>query len=76
VIRSPASVDKQSSFGVPEIKLFMFYKVEDPEYMFGEGKCHLTYYVLFHLILSSFLFSLSLFTIWFWAVMISFNTSA
>jgi hypothetical protein len=31
------------------IKLFEFYKIEDPEHPFGEGKCPLTYYVLFTL---------------------------
>ena len=29
------------------IELFEFHKVEDPEHMFGEGKCPLTHYVHF-----------------------------
>jgi hypothetical protein len=40
-------MDQQSSFGDPKIKLFKFYKVQDPEHLFSEGKCPLTYYVLF-----------------------------
>jgi hypothetical protein len=31
------------------IELFEFYEIEDPEHLFGEGKCHLTYYVPFTL---------------------------
>jgi hypothetical protein len=31
------------------IELFEFYEIEDPEYLFGEGKCPLTHYVLFTL---------------------------
>jgi hypothetical protein len=31
----------------PEIKLFESYEIEDPEHLFGEGKCPLTYYVPF-----------------------------
>jgi hypothetical protein len=31
------------------IKFFEFYKLEDPEHLFGEGKCPLTYYVPFTL---------------------------
>jgi hypothetical protein len=31
------------------IKFFEFYKIEDPEHLFGEGKYHLTHYVLFTL---------------------------
>jgi hypothetical protein len=31
------------------IELFKFYEIEDPEHLFGEGKCHLTYYVPFTL---------------------------
>jgi hypothetical protein len=27
-------------------KLFEFYEIEDPEHLFGEGKCPLTHYVL------------------------------
>jgi hypothetical protein len=30
-------------------KLPEFYKVEDSEHLFGEGKCPLTYYVIFTL---------------------------
>jgi hypothetical protein len=30
-------------------QLFEFYKAEDSEYLFGEGKCPLTYYVSFTL---------------------------
>jgi hypothetical protein len=32
----------------PEIKLFEFYEVEDPEHLFGEGKCPLTYLCPIH----------------------------
>ncbi|XP_020406412.1 uncharacterized protein [Zea mays] len=32
-----ASRNRRSSFGDQEIKLFKFYKAEDPEHMFGEG---------------------------------------
>jgi hypothetical protein len=28
------------------IELFEFYEIEDPEHLFGEGKCPLTHYVL------------------------------
>jgi hypothetical protein len=31
------------------VRLLEFYKVEDPEHLFGEGKCHLTHYVPFTL---------------------------
>jgi hypothetical protein len=31
------------------IKLFEFYETKDPEHLFGEGKCPLTYYVSFTL---------------------------
>jgi hypothetical protein len=41
-----ASRNRQSSFGDQEIKLFEFYEVEDPEHLFGEGKCPLTHYAL------------------------------
>jgi hypothetical protein len=41
--------NQRSSFGDQEIKLFEFHKVEDPEHLFGEGKCPLTYYVPFTL---------------------------
>jgi hypothetical protein len=30
-------------------KLFEFYEIEDPEHLFGEGKCPLTHYVPFTL---------------------------
>jgi hypothetical protein len=30
-------------------ELFEFYEIEDPEHLFGEGKCPLTYYVSFTL---------------------------
>ena len=33
----------KSSFGNQVIWLFKFYKVEDPEHLFGGGKCPLTY---------------------------------
>jgi hypothetical protein len=41
-----ASRDRRSSFGDQVVWLFEFYKVEDPEHLFGEGKCPMTYYVL------------------------------
>jgi hypothetical protein len=28
------------------VKLSEFYEIEDPEHLFGEGKCPLAYYVL------------------------------
>jgi hypothetical protein len=31
------------------IKFFEFYEVEDPELLFGKGKCPLTHYILFTL---------------------------
>jgi hypothetical protein len=31
------------------IELFEFYDIEDPEHLFGEGKCPLTHYVPFTL---------------------------
>jgi hypothetical protein len=31
------------------IELFEFYEIKDPEHLFGEGKCPLTYYVPFTL---------------------------
>jgi hypothetical protein len=31
------------------IELFEFYEAEDPEHLFGEGKCPLTHYVPFTL---------------------------
>jgi hypothetical protein len=39
--------DRRSSFDDQVIKLSEFYEVEDPEHMFGEGKCSLTHYVPF-----------------------------
>jgi hypothetical protein len=44
-----ASRNRQSSFNDQVTKLFEFYKVEDPEHPFGEGKCPLTHYVSFTL---------------------------
>jgi hypothetical protein len=44
-----ASRNRRSSFDDQEIKLFEFYEAEDPEHLFGEGKCPLTYYVPFTL---------------------------
>jgi hypothetical protein len=38
--------DQRSSVGDQVVGLFEFHKVEDPEHLFGEGKCPLTYYVL------------------------------
>lgn len=71
--------NRWSNFSEREITRFKFYKVEDLEQQFGEEKCPLTYYVLFpwELIFSHnkiqpkdwLAFSLSLFTIWIWAVM-------
>jgi hypothetical protein len=40
-------------------QLFEFHEVKDPEHLFGEGKCPLTYYVPFTLIT-------------FWVTMVSF----
>ena len=45
--RFQASVNRWSSFDDQVIRLFEFYKVEDPKHLFGEGKCPLTHYVLF-----------------------------
>jgi hypothetical protein len=39
-IEDQAPVTKRS-------KLSEFYEIEDPEYLFGGGKCPLTHYVLF-----------------------------
>jgi hypothetical protein len=39
------------SFGERDIKLFEFYKVEDPEHLFGEGKCPLTNVCPIHMII-------------------------
>jgi hypothetical protein len=44
-----ASRNRQSSFDDQVIEFFEFYKVEDPEHLFGEGKCPLTHYVPFTL---------------------------
>jgi hypothetical protein len=41
-----ASRNRQSSFDDQEIKLLECHKVEDPEHLFGEGKCPLTHYIL------------------------------
>jgi hypothetical protein len=47
VSRFRASRNRQSSFGDQVIESFEFYKVEDPEHLFGEGKCPLTHYIPF-----------------------------
>jgi hypothetical protein len=44
--RFRASRNRQSSFGDQEIELYEFDEIEDPEHLFGEGKCPLTHYVL------------------------------
>jgi hypothetical protein len=41
-------IDSQASV-TQEIELFEFYKAEDPEHLFGESKCPLTYYIPFTL---------------------------
>jgi hypothetical protein len=46
-------VNRRSRLGDPEIKLFEFYKIEDPRHLFGEGKCHLTYLGHIYLIIHS-----------------------
>ena len=46
-IHVQASMNQRSSVGDQVIWFFEFYKVEDPEHLFGEGKCPLTYYVPF-----------------------------
>jgi hypothetical protein len=51
VICSRASRNRRSSFDNREIKLFKFYKVEDHEHLFGEGKCSLTYLCPIHMII-------------------------
>jgi hypothetical protein len=33
------------------VKLFEFYEIEDPEHLFGEGKCPLTYLCHIHMII-------------------------
>jgi hypothetical protein len=38
--------NRWSSVGVQVVRFFEFYKVEDPEHLFGEDKCPLTHYVL------------------------------
>jgi hypothetical protein len=35
------------------IELFEFYEIEDPEHLFGEGKCPLTHLCPIHLIIHS-----------------------
>jgi hypothetical protein len=42
----PSSRNRKSSFGDQVVRFFEFYRVEDPEHLFGEGKCPLTHYVL------------------------------
>jgi hypothetical protein len=44
-----ASRNQRSNFDDQVVRFFEFYKVEDPEHLFGEGKCPLTYYVPFTL---------------------------
>jgi hypothetical protein len=44
-----ASTNRRSSVGDQVIRLFEFYKFEDPKHLFGEGKCPLTHYVPFTL---------------------------
>jgi hypothetical protein len=44
-----ASRNRRSSVGGQVIWFFEFCKVEDPEHLFGEGKCLLTHYVPFTL---------------------------
>jgi hypothetical protein len=43
--------NRRSNLGDPEIKLFEFYKVEDPEHLFGEGMCPLSYLCPIHMII-------------------------
>jgi hypothetical protein len=44
--------NRQSSFDNQVVKLFEFYEIEDPEHLFDEGKCPLTYlcpiYMIIH----------------------------
>jgi hypothetical protein len=47
-----ASRNRQSSFGDQVVRLLEFYKVEDPEHLFDEGKCPLTYFMI-HLLYNS-----------------------
>jgi hypothetical protein len=51
VIRFRASMNQRSSFDDQVIKLFEYYKIEDPKHPFGEGKCHLTYLCPIHMII-------------------------
>jgi hypothetical protein len=73
--------NRRPSFGDQEIKLFEFYKVEDSEHLFVEGKCPLTYlcpiHSLIHLPLYTFmpkdwlvLLSMSLFTYLDWIIIV------
>jgi hypothetical protein len=39
----------RSSFDDQVNELFEFYEIEDPEHLFGEGKCPLTHYIPFTL---------------------------
>jgi NADH:ubiquinone oxidoreductase subunit H len=43
-----ASRNRRSSFGGQMIQFFEFYEIEDPEHLFGEGKCPLTYLYPIH----------------------------
>jgi hypothetical protein len=47
--RFRASVNRRLIVGDQVIQHFEFYEIEDPEYLFSEGKCPLTYYVPFTL---------------------------
>jgi hypothetical protein len=49
--RFQASVNRRSSFDDQVIRLFEFYKIEDPEHLFGKGKCPLTYLCPNHMII-------------------------
>jgi hypothetical protein len=42
-----ASMNQRSSVGDQVMQFFKFHKIEDPEHLFGEGKCPLTHYVPF-----------------------------
>jgi hypothetical protein len=46
---SRASRNRRSNFDDQVVRLLELYKVEDPEHLFGEGKCPLTHYVPFTL---------------------------
>jgi hypothetical protein len=50
-IHSRASVNRRTSFDDQEFKLFEFHEAEDPEHLFGEGKCPLTYLCPIHMII-------------------------